>query len=99
MAEKIYKFSAEYNRDPVESVFPAEEAEIEWIIGKDIYFGEIQGKHSEVIMTMKRSHFTVLTDDPIKVDIIKEIVGATGHCPFDYLDEEQGKEWDNLVGE
>jgi len=96
MAEKIYTFEISARDGSIESVFPSTEEHIAWLIGKDIYFGEIWGKHSEVVLTMEPDVFTVVTDDPAVVKMFKETIGVTGYCPFDYLDDEQGEEFDAL---
>jgi hypothetical protein len=45
----IYEFFWDYGRSgDVESTFVATAEQVTSIIGKDIYFGEILGKHSEV---------------------------------------------------
>lgn len=49
-------------------VFPRENAEriMEMMLGKQIYFGEIEGKHSEVCGTLDEDEVTI-TDDKAKV--------------------------------
>lgn len=46
-------------------------------IGKELYLGEISGKHSDVDRTLTRNSFNVLTDNPDKIEIWKDLVGDT----------------------
>lgn len=93
MSEKLYKFSYE-GRNTIESTFTATPEEIDWIVGQDIWFGDIWGKHSSVQLTMEAENFIVTSEDPAFISQFKETVGTTGECPFDYLDEAQWEEYD-----
>jgi hypothetical protein len=99
MTQKIYRFEVSGRNGSLESVFAATEEQIAWIIGKDIYFGEVWGKHSEVVVTMKSDDYTMVTDDAAAVKMFKETIKVTGYCPFDYLDDEQGDEFDALFSD
>lgn len=96
MAKKVFKFSYSSRGFDLESIFVAWDSELEWIMGKVIWFGEVGGKHSEVTLTMEEKYFTVVTDDPTKVQVIEEIIGSTGLNPFDYLEEGQMEELDDI---
>ena len=75
----------------VEGLFVTTKEKIEKSLGKEVYFGEILGKHSEIFGTLKKEDFTVKSDDPAFIDKLVEIIGAetiSGYNPFDYLEEE-----------
>lgn len=76
----------------IEGLFIADNEAINNLIDKEIYFGEILGKHSEVITTMKNNHFTLITDDEKVVDIFIKHNISSGYNPFDYLEEEEEEE-------
>lgn len=99
MTEKIYKFEVSGRSGSLESVFAATEEQIAWIVGKDIWFGDVWGKHSSVSLTMETQDFTVVTEDPTAVKTFKEIIKLTGDCPFNYLEDEQLDEYDALFPE
>jgi hypothetical protein len=40
-----------------------DQAELESIMGRDIYFGEVLGKHSDVTITLEPEHISVVTDN------------------------------------
>lgn len=96
MSEKIYKFAVGSFSNSLESVFTAKEAEIDWIVGKDIWYGDVWGKHSSVQLTMNAEDFTVVSEDPAEVENFKKTIIITGekHNPFNNLDEEQWEDYD-----
>lgn len=47
----------------LEGVFAAEEQKILDLMGKEIYFGEVLGKHSEIHGELEEEDCEVLTDD------------------------------------
>lgn len=74
----------------VESIFVATQEQIDSIIGKRVYFGEILGKHSEVIGDLESCEFEVLSEDQDFIEKFEKIIGDTGHNPISYLrDQEQ----------
>jgi len=49
---------------------------LESYIGMELYFGEISGKHSDVTRELTRDCFDVLTDDPKKIEVFRELTGG-----------------------
>ncbi|WP_338465107.1 hypothetical protein [Shouchella rhizosphaerae] len=91
MADKLWKFSWDCGRSGrVESVFVAAEGDVNGVIGKNVNFGEILGKHSEVYGTIEESDITKLNVSDEVVKEVTAILGRTwsGHNPLDYYDEE-----------
>jgi len=90
---KIYEFHWEVGRmGDVEGLFVADDADVANLIGKEIYFGEILGKHSEVYGTLEKGDLVVKSDDPEFVEKFIEIMGygtVSGYNPFDYYDPDQ----------
>ncbi len=90
--EFLYKFEWDCGRQgTVTGIFVAKKEEIEEVIGKGVYFGEILGKHSEVYGTLEASEFKILSDDQDYIKKTKEIFGKTihGYNPLDYLNEDE----------
>lgn len=74
----------------VEGLFIAEESEVIAHLDKDVYFGEILGKHSEIYGTLGEEDLTVLSDDQEFIAQVERVFGGTrisGYCPLDYLSE------------
>lgn len=69
----------------VEGLFKATKEEVENAIGKEVYFGEILGKHSEIYGTIEEGEIELVSDNPI------EVINATesGYNPLEYLEENQ----------
>jgi hypothetical protein len=93
MTDKIYKFSVNGLSGSLESVFLATEEEIIWITGKQIWFGNVLGKHSSLAFTMQPEHFTVLSEDIAAVERFKNTVKFSGNCPFNYLENDHLEEY------
>lgn len=73
----------------VESIFTATQEEIDSILEKEIHFGEILGKHSEIHGPLIKANLTLLSSDQTFVNEFIQLVGNIGHNPFDYLEEEE----------
>ena len=67
----------------VEGLFKATREEVENAIGKEVYFGEILGKHSEVYGTLEEGEIELVSDNPIEVMNTTE----SGYNPLEYLEE------------
>lgn len=65
----------------VEGLFKATKEEVENVIGKDVDFGEILGKHSEVYGTIEDGDIELVSDNPIEVMSAKEF----GYNPLNYI--------------
>lgn len=92
---KLYKFFVGCGRmGNVEGLFFAEESEIDDLIGKQIYFGEILGKHSEIVFNLEADHLTVINLSDDAVEELHKALGRertiSGYNPFDYYEEELG---------
>lgn len=87
----LYKFCWDYRRDGVvEGLFIAEETDVENLIGKNVYFGEILGKHSEVFGTIDKEDFEIISNDQELCDKLSRLTGGTlsGYNPFEYIEED-----------
>ena len=90
--KKLYQFDWHCGRmGDLDGLFIAEESEVNAIIGKNIYFGEVLGKHSEVSGTLDPEDIQVKTDDQEFIAKFIEIMGdgtISGFNPLDYYDPE-----------
>ena len=83
--KKLWKFEWDSCYAFIGGLFLATDEEIQNLIGKDVYFGEVEGKHSEVYGTIEEDEITLVTDDPA----IIAVVGEFGINPLDYLEEDE----------
>lgn len=89
--KKLYSFELDYGRmGTLEGLFIANESDFNSMIGQEVYFGEVLGKHSEVFDTMTEEMFDIIDVPSELLDILKDKVGSTisGYNPLDYIEEE-----------
>ena len=90
----LYDFNFDCGRmGNVFGSFFATQTEVDNLIGTEIYFGEVLGKHSEIYGEMESEHFDILVSGSEYPEVIKVLfnkVGCTisGYNPFEFLDEE-----------
>ena len=82
--KKLWKFDHCLCYAQCIGVFAATGEEIESIIGKEVSFGEIEGKHSEVCEVIERDDFEVLSEDPA---IVNDKNFHFGYNPLTYYQE------------
>jgi len=74
----------------VDGIFVTTKDAITGLIGKEVYFGEILGKHSEVVGRVNEGDITILSEDQDFIAKFVDILGdgtISGYNPLDYLDE------------
>lgn len=87
----LYRFFWDCSWGEVEGVFIASHDELETVIGKEVYFGEILGKHSEVYGTVERDDVELISDDQDFIYKLEEVFkGKTvsGYNPIDYYEQQ-----------
>lgn len=73
----------------LEGSFVCEEETLKSLYGKDIYFGEVLGKHSDIVALLEESDITIKTDDQDFIKLFEEIMGegwSTGINPIHFYD-------------
>lgn len=83
-SKKLWKFDHSLSYDQCIGVFAATDEEVESIIGEEVSFGEIEGKHSEVYIEIDRDDFEVLSEDPA---IVNDKSFRFGYNPIRYYKE------------
>jgi hypothetical protein len=86
--KSIYKFHWDCGRQgDITSVFVSTPEKVAEIIGKEVYFGEILGKHSEISGVIKEDEITLVTDNQEFIRLFEGYKLANGPNPFHYLNE------------
>lgn len=69
-------------------VFVCEKQELVDLIAseKEIYFGEVLGKHSEIYEVMRDGYFEEVTTDANFIELFEKYGLSNGYNPFDYLE-------------
>lgn len=84
----IYKFFWDCGRTGViEGIFTEDSENVSSILGKDIYFGEVLGKHSEISGTIDLGDINLITNDKNAVEMFDKYQLETGYNPFVYLND------------
>ena len=95
---KLYEFFADFGRmGELEGLFIEHDHIVDSKIGKTVFFGEVLGKHSEIILDLKRENFSVKSDNQ---DFVKEMVQVLGYDisgfnPIKILLEQEDEEYEN----
>lgn len=73
----------------LEGLFITTEDELESWYGREAYFGEVLGKHSEIDGTLDEGDFTIKSDDQEFIDKIEELLGEhlSGFYPGNYISD------------
>jgi hypothetical protein len=88
---QLYSFHWYCGRNShVYGLFIATPEQVASIIGKEIYFGEILGKHSEIFGTIEANEIENLNAPEEVIDWLFLNIGNTvsGYNPFDYYEKE-----------
>lgn len=73
----------------LEGVFVADSEDVAKILGQDVYFGEVLGKHSEVYGTINEGDIELKTTSPEFIELFEELALETGYSPFNYWEPEE----------
>lgn len=87
----LYEFYFDCGRQgSLEGLFIAEESVVNKVMGKEVYFGEVLGKHSEVFGPLEDKDLTVKSTDQEFIGKLEGLLGrsVSGYNPLDYLGEE-----------
>jgi hypothetical protein len=88
----IYKLHFDCGRMGVlEGSFVADTEEVKKLIDskKEVYFGEVLGKHSEISGRIEECDITLVTTEPKVVELFERHDLSSGYNPFDYIEEEE----------
>lgn len=97
MKKGLYQTNIDCRRQGVlTGLFVIEKIKVEELFKHnfEIYFGEVLGKHSEVVAILKEDSLKFITDNPEVIKIIEDYGLQTGINPFDYsiLNGKEGEE-------
>ena len=90
MEKYLWKFHWNCRRaGKLDSIFIATQEEVDNLIGKEIWFGEVLGKHSEVYGTVEKGEIVKLDVSQNTVDELYALMGDTlsGYNPVEYYEE------------
>lgn len=91
MEKYLWKFYWDCGRmGGIDGLFVATEKEVEDAIGREVYFGEILGKHSDIYGTLDSEDVEKIDLDSETVEKVSKILGNSwgGYNPLYYIDED-----------
>lgn len=96
MANKIVlvRMFIEFDRmGELDGMFVCDQELLERLYDRDAHFGEVLGKHSEVIATLNADMFEVKSEDAEFIKQLVDILGVdiNGFNPFDHIRNEYGE--------
>lgn len=93
----LYSFHVDCGRQGrLEGLFIASQKEVDEAIGKELYFGEVLGKHSDVQGRLETHEITLVSNNQDKVEWLLGILGTcvSGFNPLEYTQESEEDEDD-----
>lgn len=98
MSKKLYAFEWLEWHGVVQGLFIEEESIVNDAIGKEVYFGEILGKHSEVFGILEECDLEILVSDEKEVECLEKYDFIPfGYNPLDYFREECDEDEEELA--
>lgn len=92
----LYEFHWDCGRmGSLDGLFIEERDVFEDVIGEELWFGEVLGKHSEIYGPLGKEDLTVKSEDQEFIAQLEEVFGGnhiSGYNPLDYLPEEEEAE-------
>jgi len=93
---KLYEFFWDCGRmGDIDGIFVATEDEVKSAFGKEVYFGEVLGKHSEIYGVFQENDLRVLSEDQEKIQWLVDLMkgnNISGFNPLEYLPEDDEEE-------
>lgn len=89
--KNLYKFYWDCRNGELSGLFIADEKEVKSLIGKEVYFGEVLGKYSDVYGVIEKGEITKIKASKEFIDEAERLFGSTicGYNPLAYLREEE----------
>lgn len=82
----------------LKGLFVCPREQLDALIGEELYFGEVLGKHSEIYGTLEQGDVTILSEDQEKIAWLQEIMGGSstisGWNPLEYISVDEDVEED-----
>ena len=81
----IYKFNKYFGRSGnLSGIFVQSKDFVDRLIGCEVYFGEVLGKHSEVYGEIESEDLVLVTENEEFIKLFQEYDLSNGYNPFDY---------------
>lgn len=89
MTKGAFHFYQNFGRQGyLDGVFVADHQDVLNAYGRQVYFGEVLGKHSEIYCELTEDNLRLITNEPSDVEVFERYDVNVGYNPLDYLDED-----------
>jgi hypothetical protein len=93
MTKAVYKYTEDFGRMGVlDGVFVEDVDFVEANTGREVYFGEVLGKHSEIVGTTNQENVTLVADSADFVFLFEQFGLSSGYNPFDCIRDAEDEE-------
>lgn len=92
----LYKLHIDCGRQgDLEGLFICDTQELEQLVKSEyeVYYGEVLGKHSEIIGRLEERDYTLVSTDENVIKVIEDNELENGSNPFHYIDEDDYEEF------
>jgi hypothetical protein len=84
MKKALFKFNVDLRGGCLKGLFIATQEEVDAIIGKTVYFGEVIGKHTDYFRDIEEADIIKITDDETVIAKVEMYDLDIGYNPLDY---------------
>lgn len=99
----LVRWSHDFRRmGSLEALFVTTQEELDEYYGREVYFGEVLGKHSDIAARFKKEDVTILSEDQEKIEWLLSICSPldkttiSGYNPIAYIKD--AEEQDTEIG-
>lgn len=85
--KKLYKYKIGLYDSFDEGLFVSTDKEIEKYLGTEIYWGEIDGKHSEIVGVFEKGDLEVVSESEDFIEKFEKYIGSFGYNPVEKIKE------------
>jgi hypothetical protein len=83
----IYKFHVDCGRmGDLDGVFSADSEDVEKLLNREVFFGEVLGKHSDISEVIDEENLTAITTNAEFIELFDKYELSNGFNPFDYIE-------------
>jgi hypothetical protein len=87
----IYKFEINYGRGSrISGIFVADKDQIAERMNCEIAYGEVMGKHSEVVAELDDTCLKMVSENPADIEVFERLELTTGINPIEYSYKKDG---------
>ena len=89
--DTLYKLHYDCGRmGSLDGLFIASKGDLDELVEskREVYFGEVLGKHSEIYGPIEASDVTEVSTNPEVIGVIRDNELQSGYNPFDYIQDE-----------